>query len=295
MGWSEENRKIDLHHTRSSGAGRGRYSGLNFTEASRHASAKQGSSSSLGGHGRYDPNHMEPVQEFSDAGHSQSGFMVTCSGIPLNCHGRGLCFERDLAPRGCHPEPVQHAICANMPSVRGSVPDVGASKSGCGFRCVAGYREASCGPACTMCSQDGDGYMAVIVIACWLLALCASIMLLHRCFGMKLCRKKSRMLLGMNCPSIPATKRSTCCICLSTMDYGDSVRQLPCSAGGLDAHQFHSGCIDRWLDKTLRCPLCNADCSALVQFHLRPVCRKLHASPTAEPCSESDTEDLTAP
>lgn len=298
MGWSEENRKIDLHHTSSSGAGHGRYDGLNFQKPSRHASVKQGASPSLGGHGRYDPNYMKPVQEFSDAGHSQTNSMDICSAIPLNCHGQGLCFGRDQAPQGCHPEPVQHAICANMPSVRGSTPDIGIPRSGCGFRCAAGYYEAYCGPACIMCLQDRSGDMSVTVTACLVLVLCATIVLLHHNVRMMLCgrgRRKRCMLLNLNCPAVPATKRSTCCICLSTMEYGDSVRQLPCLPGGFDAHQFHSHCIDRWLEKTLRCPLCNADCSALVQFDLRSVCRKLHAGPMVEPCSETDTEELTAP
>eukprot|EP00930_Biecheleria_cincta_P089398 TRINITY_DN7869_c0_g1_i1.p1 TRINITY_DN7869_c0_g1~~TRINITY_DN7869_c0_g1_i1.p1 ORF type:complete len:296 (+),score=20.80 TRINITY_DN7869_c0_g1_i1:138-1025(+) len=293
MGWSEQNRTIDLRHTGSSGAGHGRYNGLTFPEASRYASAEQRSSSPSGGHGRYDLNPMEPVQEFSDEGHSQSSSMDACSAIPMNCYGQSLCFERDQAPHGCHPEPVQHAICVNMPSVQGSVSHVGTPKTACGFRCVAGYREAYCGPACVMCAQDVDRYTPVIAIALWLLTLCALIMLLQRSFGMKLRGKRSRMLLDMNCPAIPAAKRSTCCICLCTMECGDSVRQLPCLAGGFDAHQFHSDCIDRWLENTLRCPLCNADCSALVQFQFRSVCRKLHASAAAEPCSETDTDEFT--
>lgn len=45
-----------------------------------------------------------------------------------------------------------------------------------------------------------------------------------------------------------------CAICLSEFDVGDKLRKLPC-----DHKQFHAGCVDRWLAKAGRCPLCVGD------------------------------------
>jgi len=41
-----------------------------------------------------------------------------------------------------------------------------------------------------------------------------------------------------------------CSICLTQYDEGDFVKVLPC------AHQFHGGCIDRWLEENNTCPIC---------------------------------------
>mmetsp|Transcript_109243 Transcript_109243/g.189539 ORF Transcript_109243/g.189539 Transcript_109243/m.189539 type:complete len:259 (-) Transcript_109243:8-784(-) len=45
-----------------------------------------------------------------------------------------------------------------------------------------------------------------------------------------------------------------CVICLDTMMKGDHARLLP-SCG----HVFHRACIDLWLLRSTKCPLCNAD------------------------------------
>jgi len=41
-----------------------------------------------------------------------------------------------------------------------------------------------------------------------------------------------------------------CSICLTEFSDGDSVKTLPC------AHQFHSGCINKWLEDHNTCPVC---------------------------------------
>merc|ERR1740121_2564594 len=41
-----------------------------------------------------------------------------------------------------------------------------------------------------------------------------------------------------------------CSICLSDFDEGNRIRRLPCS------HNFHAQCIDQWLKRSTRCPLC---------------------------------------
>lgn len=43
---------------------------------------------------------------------------------------------------------------------------------------------------------------------------------------------------------------TTCVVCLADFDLGDVARKLPCG------HHFHRGCIDRWLQRNKRCPLC---------------------------------------
>lgn len=48
---------------------------------------------------------------------------------------------------------------------------------------------------------------------------------------------------------------SPCCaICLGEFEEGDQLRRLPCGH-----QQFHSCCVDHWLSKAGRCPLCVAD------------------------------------
>lgn len=47
---------------------------------------------------------------------------------------------------------------------------------------------------------------------------------------------------------------SECVICLSGLDRGDHARTLPACG-----HIFHRACIDLWLLRQVRCPLCAAD------------------------------------
>merc|ERR1719387_701815 len=46
---------------------------------------------------------------------------------------------------------------------------------------------------------------------------------------------------------------TTCAICLSEFGEGDVLRRLPCRHC-----QFHSECIDKWLLRIKKCPLCMA-------------------------------------
>jgi len=45
-----------------------------------------------------------------------------------------------------------------------------------------------------------------------------------------------------------------CSICICTFQEGDAVRQLP-----ICGHKFHKGCIDLWLLRQNKCPLCKGD------------------------------------
>merc|ERR1719310_2593932 len=44
-----------------------------------------------------------------------------------------------------------------------------------------------------------------------------------------------------------------CAICLGDFEQGDELRRLPCHH-----QQFHAACVDHWLSKAGRCPLCLA-------------------------------------
>lgn len=55
----------------------------------------------------------------------------------------------------------------------------------------------------------------------------------------------------LDCKEIsPHTGEPSCAVCISEFDTGDLVRRLPCR------HLFHKECIDHWLRKNKRCPLC---------------------------------------
>jgi len=45
-----------------------------------------------------------------------------------------------------------------------------------------------------------------------------------------------------------------CSICISTFQEGDAIRRLPTCG-----HSFHKGCIDLWLLRQNKCPLCKGD------------------------------------
>jgi len=46
---------------------------------------------------------------------------------------------------------------------------------------------------------------------------------------------------------------NSCAVCISEFEWGDMMRQLPCS------HNFHRACIDKWLKRNKVCPLCLQD------------------------------------
>lgn len=43
----------------------------------------------------------------------------------------------------------------------------------------------------------------------------------------------------------------SCAVCLCDFEQGDQLRRLPCG------HYFHQKCIDEWLHRSKKCPLCN--------------------------------------
>lgn len=52
----------------------------------------------------------------------------------------------------------------------------------------------------------------------------------------------------MSLPHVPASSSEPCAICLDSLD--KVVTQLPCG------HQFHSSCVDYWLQAKPKCPVC---------------------------------------
>jgi len=54
-------------------------------------------------------------------------------------------------------------------------------------------------------------------------------------------------------PSASGNLEYTCAVCLDFVQQGDKKRTLPCS------HGYHSSCIEIWLVKSAKCPLCNLD------------------------------------
>ena len=50
-----------------------------------------------------------------------------------------------------------------------------------------------------------------------------------------------------------STSAESCSVCLEEYAEGDRMRTLPCG------HQFHSRCIDRWLQNNRACPICKKD------------------------------------
>lgn len=49
-----------------------------------------------------------------------------------------------------------------------------------------------------------------------------------------------------------------CAICLEDYGVGESLRHLPC------LHSYHGGCVDRWFEHSVECPVCKCDVNALM-------------------------------
>jgi len=52
-------------------------------------------------------------------------------------------------------------------------------------------------------------------------------------------------------------REASCAVCLDEFAGEQHVRQLPCG------HRFHAPCIDQWLARSTRCPLCSRDVAPL--------------------------------
>ena len=47
------------------------------------------------------------------------------------------------------------------------------------------------------------------------------------------------------------TKEESCLICMENFESGEKVKILKCG------HEYKAGCIDEWLKKEKRCPVCS--------------------------------------
>lgn len=75
---------------------------------------------------------------------------------------------------------------------------------------------------------------------------------MDRCTGLtaKNCRCKRPALFGTTkC----WTHAETCPVCLDKVGVGDDTSTLRCG------HEFHAGCIYKWLERDTRCPMCRED------------------------------------
>ena len=60
-------------------------------------------------------------------------------------------------------------------------------------------------------------------------------------------------IVGSGTQATSSAELSSCLVCLSDYEEGDSLKTLPC------LHVFHVHCIDEWLRRKRLCPLCNTD------------------------------------
>jgi hypothetical protein len=66
----------------------------------------------------------------------------------------------------------------------------------------------------------------------------------------------------------------SCAVCLADFEHDDLIRRLPCR------HLFHMCCIDKWLQRNKRCPLCMHPIDEMPVVELQPAampCRRSNA------------------
>ena len=69
---------------------------------------------------------------------------------------------------------------------------------------------------------------------------------------------------GGSSPSVKAPSGASCehhercAVCLEDYAEGESLRHLPC------LHSYHAGCVDRWFEHSVECPVCKCDVNALM-------------------------------
>ena len=63
------------------------------------------------------------------------------------------------------------------------------------------------------------------------------------------CRKKLKVATILE--EVPKAADELCAICHEDMEDKFTLAKLPCG------HQFHRSCVEKWLIKELRCPMCN--------------------------------------
>ena len=59
-------------------------------------------------------------------------------------------------------------------------------------------------------------------------------------------------------PPSSCEDHARCAICLEDYAEGESLRHLPC------LHSYHAGCVDRWFEHSVECPVCKCDVNALM-------------------------------
>ena len=64
---------------------------------------------------------------------------------------------------------------------------------------------------------------------------------------------KTEILLNLGQLENKLLQMDKCVICWEEFDLGQELRTLSCD----DKHFFHRKCVDTWLDKYSKCPICN--------------------------------------
>eukprot|EP00933_Yihiella_yeosuensis_P060612 TRINITY_DN63360_c0_g1_i1.p1 TRINITY_DN63360_c0_g1~~TRINITY_DN63360_c0_g1_i1.p1 ORF type:complete len:490 (-),score=87.63 TRINITY_DN63360_c0_g1_i1:408-1877(-) len=80
-------------------------------------------------------------------------------------------------------------------------------------------------------------------------------------------------------------EQASCSICLCEFTDGVIVRRLPCG------HHFHRRCVDKWLQRNKRCPLCMHPVDQECKWAADP---SPAAAPCCEPVQQSQQEELDA-
>ncbi|XP_059450811.1 E3 ubiquitin-protein ligase ATL15-like [Corylus avellana] len=65
-----------------------------------------------------------------------------------------------------------------------------------------------------------------------------------------------------NVQSVKLEEALDCAICLQQLPVGFEAAKLPCS------HVYHHGCIVKWFDRSIQCPLCRSPLSNSIMYHV---------------------------
>ncbi|CAE8656303.1 unnamed protein product [Polarella glacialis] len=199
--------------------------------------------------------------------------------LPYKCDSSVVCL--DSAREGCCQQPLEHASCASKRQATAQlfrVPLAGRGGAAeCSLMCEPGFHQARFGlDGSVECRRDGSEQQDADIMTCvtggCLVFMAVVITLLRGWQGLKghVSARAQILWLERHCPgrlvcdTLEAVN-AECAICLNAFLPDEYVRIIPCPAAKERGHTFHSDCIDRWLSTNPRCPLCNSNCSALMQ------------------------------
>ena len=138
-----------------------------------------------------------------------------------------------------------------------------------------------CGGGATNCAQspltpfpaaEATSIVVVVALGCCLFALMGMCLWFFRVsmiqrrrrieFALEMAAQGPQGISGDALSAIPIVKYTepegdeepgTCAVCLDDLEEGVEVRKIPCN------HMFHVPCLDKWLERSVTCPMCKAD------------------------------------